>query len=97
MAQGGPASFELIDSDASTYTYEGQSGSLAMPYIIKVSRNDSATGGDYSRRLQTVAAGLSNLYGSYRSPGSSRDAGVPARPEQPSQHLRALLRGFHDG
>ena len=39
-----------------------------MPYIIKVSRNDSATGGDYSRRLQTVAAGLSNLYGSYRSP-----------------------------
>ena len=71
LAQGGPASFELIDSDASTYTYEGQSGSLAMPYIIKVSRNDSATGGDYSRRLQTVAAGLSNLYGSYRSPGSS--------------------------
>lgn len=68
LAQGGPASFELIDSDASTYTYEGQSGSLAMPYIIKVSRNDSATGGDYSRRLQTVAAGLSNLYGSYRSP-----------------------------
>ena len=68
LGAGRPASFELIDSDASTYTYEGQSGSLAMPYIIKVSRNDSATGGDYSRRLQTVAAGLSNLYGSYRSP-----------------------------
>ena len=42
-----------------------------MPYIIKVSRNDSATGGDYSRRLQTVAAGLSNLYGSTAVPGSS--------------------------
>ena len=67
VTQGGPASFELIESDATTNTYEGQYESLAMPYIVKVGRSDSPGGNDHSRRLQTVAAGLSSLYGTYRS------------------------------
>ena len=67
LPQGGTASFELIDSDATTNTYEGQRESLAMPYIIKVRRGDPSTGGDHSRRLQTVAAALSSVYGTYRS------------------------------
>lgn len=65
--QARPASFELIDSNAVTNTYEGQRESLAMPYIIKVKRDDNAAGGDLASHLQSVAAGLSNVYGTYRS------------------------------
>lgn len=64
---GGPAVFELIDSDSVSNTYEGQRESLAMPYIIKVQRPDTPGGNDYSRRLQTVATALSSLYGTSRS------------------------------
>lgn len=67
LPQGAPASFELIDSDATTNTYEGQGDNLAMPYIIKVNRSDAAGGSDYSRRLHVVAAGLASLYGTSRS------------------------------
>ncbi len=63
LPQGAPASFELIDTDAITNTYDGQSDSLSMPYVIKVNRSDVPGGSDYSRRLQVPAAGLSDLYG----------------------------------
>lgn len=67
LPQAAPASFELIRSDPTINTYEGQGESLSMPYIIKVNRNDAPGGADYGRRLQVVAAGLSSLYGTYRS------------------------------
>lgn len=67
VPSGSPASFELIDSDDITNTYEGQRESLAMPYIIKVGRAQTPAGGDHSRRLQTAAAALSSLFGTYRN------------------------------
>ncbi|MFV7425501.1 ATP-binding protein [Stenotrophomonas geniculata] len=69
LAQGDAPSawFALIDTSASSATYEGQPEILSMPYVIEVGQPHAEEIMGNDAHMRSTAVNLSSLYGAYRS------------------------------